>query len=126
MSKLKIKRQNPSSMQLDSIHLINFMHLLDEQELEIHSLLIYKDDAIVAEAAKKPYALEIPHMSFSQAKGFITTAIGLLYDQNKIKLEDQVIDYFPEYKAQTSLNKMTIKDALMMCTGHERPMFGAD
>jgi|GEM_PF-4227599 len=122
----KLKRSKPSVKQLDAMQVIHFLNTLEQQQIDIHTLVIYKQDAIIVEAEKHPYKLSIPHMSFSLAKGFIATAIGLLYDEKRLSLQDAIIDYFPEYKSMTALNNMTIEDALMMCTGHEKPMFGAD
>ena len=51
---------------------------------------------------------------------------GIAYTKGLIKLEDKVLDYFPEYReaANEYLQKLTIRNLLTMRSGQERSIGG--
>ena len=57
---------------------------------------------------------------------FTNTAAGIAYTKGLIKLEDKVLDYFPEYREEANeyLQKLTIRNLLTMRSGQERSIGG--
>lgn len=55
--------------------------------------------------------------SYSVAKTMTSLIIGQLVAEGKIKESDTFVQYFPEFKAGTSFDKVTIKDLLDMNAG---------
>ena len=92
--------------------------------------MLVRHGHVVAEGWWKPYQADKPHMLFSLSKSFTSTAIGLLAQEGQIALEDRVIGFFPEYAPEDpspNLSAMTIRDLLIMGTGHaQEPAMPSD
>ena len=55
--------------------------------------------------------------SYSVAKTMTSLIIGQLIDQGKVHESDTFVSFYPEYKAGTSFDKVTVKDLLDMNSG---------
>ena len=65
------------------------------------TFLIIRNDSIVYEKYNKGYTSNSLVSSFSMAKPFVSTLIGIAIDEGKIKSEsDFIIDYLPEFKGK--------------------------
>lgn len=67
--------------------------------------------------------------SYSVAKVFTVTAIGMLYDKGLISLDERVVDIFPEYvneKTDPRFEKMTIDHLLRHACGFKGGMLDID
>ncbi len=81
------------------------------------SLLIIKDGAIVQEEYLNGANQASRHTSWSVAKSFISTLIGIARDEGLIKsLEDKVSVYLPELEG-TAYGAARVKDLLQMSSG---------
>ncbi|MGH2460497.1 MAG: serine hydrolase domain-containing protein, partial [Chloroflexota bacterium] len=63
-----------------------------------------------------------PHMLFSLRKSFTSTAIGLLFAEVRLSVDDRVLDYFPEEAPAdpgANLRAMCVRHLLTMTTGHD-------
>lgn len=72
--------------------------------------------------AVEPYKLTDKREIFSLSKSFTSTAIGMLFDEGKLTVEDRIIDIFPDKVPEAiseNLAEMRIKNVLSMNTGHE-------
>lgn len=123
------KYRNPEEVGISSAWIINFLNRLENQNLPLHSFILMKDDAIVAETYYSPYTSDTLHRMFSITKSFISVAIGLLEEEGKLKLDDPIIKYFPEKLPDTPLSpylyRMTIRDMLKMSTCHSSTTYKA-
>ncbi len=95
-----------------------YKFLIDRQFLS-HSFVVIKDHAVLSEGYFAPFKKSDFHRMYSTSKSFVATAIGLLVDEGKVRLDDQVIRFFPEYDNDdlpeyTRLT--TVKDLLTMET----------
>ena len=98
-----------------------------ERNIQLHSLLIVRHGKLVLETAKFPTAREDKHLVYSCSKTFTATAVGIAIDEKLIKLDDRIIDYFPEVSRaglDENAMKITIRNLLMMATGHGRDSVG--
>lgn len=106
----------PEDEGVSSEYIINFLNEMEKREAEIHGIMILKNNKVIFEAYNEPYRKEIPHIVHSFTKCFTNTAVGIAYTKGLIKLEDKVLDYFPEYRegANEYLQKLTIRNLLTM------------
>jgi CubicO group peptidase (beta-lactamase class C family) len=75
---------------------------------------------VVAEGWWNPYGPDLKHLMYSASKTFTATAIGLAIAENRLKLTDKVVSFFPASLPDTIsdyMKMMTVKDLLMMSTG---------
>jgi CubicO group peptidase (beta-lactamase class C family) len=116
-----LQRSQPEAQGISSRGIIDFLDAIQEQKLELHSLMLLRHGHVVAEGWWAPYKANLPHMLFSLSKSFTSTAIGLLAAEGQITLDDQVISFFPDETPQEvspNLAAMQIRHLLMMGTGH--------
>lgn len=88
----------------------------------LHSLMIVRHGAVIAEGWWTPYRPDVPHMLYSLSKSFTSTAAGFAVAEGRVSLDDLVITYFPDdvpASPSAGLRKMRIRHLLAMCTGHE-------
>ena len=64
---------------------------------------------------------------FSITKSFVSMAIGCLAEESKLKLDDKIVDYFPEKQPESGTYKytamLTIRDMLKMKTCHTKTTY---
>ena len=90
-------------------------------EVEPHSLMVLRHGSIVAAGWWWPYSAERPQLLYSLSKIFTATASGLAVGDGRLRLEDLVIDYFPELRPKLSGSRaehMLVRHLASMCTGH--------
>lgn len=129
MNGLTFTYKNPEETGIDSSWIMNFLNRLENCHLPMHSFILMKDDAIVAETYYAPYKADTLHRMFSVTKSFVSIAIGLLAEEGKITLDDAIISHFPEKLSGTEkspyLAKMTIRDMLTMSSCHSKTTYKA-
>ena len=98
--------------------------LLDRLEgggfTEPHGLMLMRHGKVFAEGWWAPYAPGIRHGLQSHTKTYAATAVGIAYTEGLLRLDERVIDIFPEAApAQPSenLRKLTVRDVLCMSCG---------
>jgi CubicO group peptidase (beta-lactamase class C family) len=99
------------------------MHLLDKLEsgyTEPHGLMIMRGGKVCAEGWWTPYAPGIRHGLQSHTKTYAATAVGIAYTEGIVKLDERIIDIFPEYapaEPSENLKKLTVHHVLCMGCG---------
>ena len=110
------------SVGIDSQWLINFLNRIEKQDLCIHSAIIMRHNHICLEAYYEPYTRDTLHRMFSITKSFTGLAIGILIDDGRLRLDDHIVDFFPEKQPAEGPYEytamVTIKDMLEMRTCH--------
>jgi CubicO group peptidase (beta-lactamase class C family) len=82
-----------------------------------NGLLVIKDGTIVHEAYRNGLSENGRHISFSMAKSFLATMIGIaVADGDIASIDDKVIDYLPDWTGSAYAN-VTIRDLLEMRSG---------
>lgn len=96
-----------------------FIHLMNEKNLELHSVTILQNGKKVFSKGFFPFSPTEPHAVFSCSKSFISAAIGLLWDQGIIRLDAPIIEYFPQYQhlAHKPAAQTTVHELLTMAMG---------
>lgn len=88
---------------------------------DVHSLMVLRHGAVVAEAWWHPYRSDEPHTMFSVSKSFTATAVGLAISEGLLTTGDRVIDLLPDDAPDDPsdhLAAMTVRDLLTMTSGH--------
>ena len=114
-------RGAPEAQGISSADVLGFVEQAEQKLNVLHSFMLVRHGQVVAEGWWKPYAADEPHMMFSLSKSFTSTAVGLAVADGKLKVDDVVLDFFPdEAPAQPSANlkAMRVRDLLTMSTGH--------
>lgn len=86
-----------------------------------HSFLMMRGTKVFAEGYYRPFHEKWLHRMYSISKSFVSAAIGMLCDEEKISLDDRIAPYFPEQddgNVHPLIGEVTIRDLLMMATCH--------
>ena len=121
MKKSQLPRCTPESQGIASAAILGFVEEVEKNIHELHSFMLLRHGAVVAEGWWSPYASEHPHMLFSLSKSFTSTAVGLAIAEGRFSIHDPVISFFPEEtpaEVSENLAAMRVKQLLSMSSGH--------
>ncbi|NOV97119.1 serine hydrolase domain-containing protein [Isoptericola halotolerans] len=119
-SSLRLPRATPESQGVDPAALARLVETLDGIR-DVHSLMVLRHGAVVAEEWWHPYRPDEPHVMFSVSKSFTATALGLAVADGLLTTDDRVIDLLPDDAPDDPgehLAAMTVRDLLTMTSGH--------
>ncbi|MBR5743547.1 MAG: serine hydrolase, partial [Clostridia bacterium] len=90
-------RTPPEKAGADPSRIADFLLALSrEKEIGIESVMVAKDGYVVAEAAREYASFEIWKNVFSESKTLTSLAIGFLFDEGKLRLDEKITDIFSE------------------------------
>jgi CubicO group peptidase (beta-lactamase class C family) len=115
-------RSTPESQGVSSKSIIDFLNAIDTGKVEFHSFMFLRHGKVIAEGWWEPYAPGSKHIMYSASKTFTATGIGLAISENRLKLSDKVVSFFPASVPDTLseyMQEMTVRDLLTMSTGQE-------
>ncbi len=118
----RLQRTSPEAQGIASSAILKFVQVVEEQIHELHSFMLLRHGAVIAEGWWSPYAANRPHMMFSLSKSFTSTAIGLAVTENRLTVDDLVLSFFPDKApahVSENLAAMRVRDLLSMSVGHE-------
>ena len=121
-----LERATPSSVNVDSAKLKEMYRELGRHN--VHSVMITRHSKVIAEGWWEPYRPEDNHILYSVSKSFVGTAVGFAVSEGKLSIEDRilsVLDGILPSKPCVNMEKLTVRDVLMMSTGQkdERNIF---
>lgn len=96
-----------------------FMNTLHRHEINLHSVLMMQGEDLLYEHYWAPFDADTPHRMYSVTKSFVSIAIGCLWDEGKLSLDDPIIRYFPDKLPEhvpPLLAEQTIRHMLTMRT----------
>ena len=101
--------------------LLCFLKLLISEGTDPHALMMHRDGELMFKIGIPPYSCDDKRQLFSLSKSFTSTAIGIAYDKGLLRLDERMIDIFPDKLPDViseNLEKMTIHDVMTMATGN--------
>ena len=107
----------PEQAGISSENVLNFVQTLEKYRFMTHSIMMAKGNGIFAECHYAPFDASFEHRMYSVSKSFVAVAVGLAKTQGLIRLDDRIVDYFPEYKnghTDDLFEETTIRDMLTM------------
>lgn len=88
------------------------------QNTKTSVFLVIKNDTVVYQYLGGNYALNAKQPSFSMAKSFVGTLVGIAVDNGQLKTSDLVINYLPQLaKNDKRFGKLTVQHLLDMKAG---------
>jgi CubicO group peptidase (beta-lactamase class C family) len=127
MTYVPLPRALPQERGVDPRGIVEFLSAVSDAGIELHSFMLYRQGAVVAEAFWQPYSARRMHVQHSATKSWTATAVGLLVDDGRLQLDAKVVSFFPELcppQISANLAAMTVEDLLTMRTGHQRGISG--
>ncbi len=121
MTTASLPRSTPESHGIAPAAIARFVQAIEENGLELHSLMLVKDGEVVAEGWWHPYKRDLKHSLFSLSKSFTSSAIGMAVAEGLLSLDDRVVSFFPDdmpVEPGANLEAMQVRHLLMMGTGH--------
>lgn len=115
-------RSTPEAQGIQSSAVLSFLDAVERNIRDLHSIILLRRGAVVAEGYWEPYGATYPHMLFSLSKSFTSTAIGMLVADGRLNVEDHVLDYFRDEapsEPSDNLRAMRVRHLLTMTTGHD-------
>lgn len=105
--------------------LVDLFNKIDEEKMNIHSMVLLKDGSRVFRASAHEYDEDTRDEVFSISKSFLSVGIGILYDLKLITLEDYVLFFFSDDVKEylPGYEKLKIKHFLSMSAGQEKDIF---
>ncbi len=111
----------PEDQQMDSQLLTEMLDVVQEQHINLHSLLVIRHGYIVSETYFLNHPADEQHALFSVTKSFVSTLVGIAIDQGYIDtLDHPVFDFFPDKTFENIDERkkaMTLRDLMTMQTG---------
>jgi len=118
----------PEEQGIPSAALLDFIEEIERERIELHSLIVMRHRHIVAEGYWAPFNKDLPHRLFSAGKAVVAIAILFAIQEQRLSLEDRVIDLLPESipeQPSERLQRLTVYHLLTMTTGHAVDTFAA-
>jgi CubicO group peptidase (beta-lactamase class C family) len=118
----RLPRTAPEAVGLPPGAVLGLIEGAAEQKLELHSLMVLRHGKVAAEGWWEPYKPPYRHLLYSLSKSFTSSAVGFAVAEGLIRLDDDVLDFFPEHAPpdpSPNLMAMTIWHLLTMTTGQD-------
>ena len=113
----------PEEQGMDAALLQEMLEAIDEQDLNIDSVVVVHNGHIVTERYYAPYQQDTPHETYSVTKSVISALIGIAIQTGYINsVDDSVLDFFPErtFKNDDLMKRsITLEHLLTMSSGLE-------
>ncbi len=116
-----LPRSTPQAEKVDPKGIANYLDAVKQHNQELHSLMILRHGKVVYEQWFGENSSQQPHAMHSVSKTFTALAIGFCVAENRFKVTDKVISFFPDkLPAQVSpyLAELEIRHLLTMSVGH--------
>ena len=119
----KLPRSTPESEGVSSAGIIEFLNAVDTAgSVELHSFMVLRHGKVIAEGWWEPFRPDKKHILYSASKTFTATGIGLAISENRLKLTDKVISFFPyslPEKLSDNIKELTVENLLTMSVGQD-------
>ncbi|WP_158235833.1 serine hydrolase domain-containing protein [Deinococcus sp. UR1] len=112
---------SPESQGLPSGAVLAWLDALAADGLELHGFTLLRSGRVLAGGHWFPYGPERVHHLYSLSKAFAAAGVGLLIHEGRLRLDDRVVDFFPDALPEVvggHLRAMRVEDLLTMRTGH--------
>src|SRR5688572_27075928 len=117
-----LPRSAPEAQGVSSASLSDLVAALDQKIDGMHSLMVVRHGKVIAEGWWSPYDAEHNHVLYSLSKSFTSTAVGFAVAEGRLRIDDEVLKFFPDdapTDSSNNLKAMRVRDLLTMSTGHQ-------
>src|SRR5882757_8668826 len=92
-----LPHSSPEAQGVASSEILAFLDAVEKSSHEFHSFMMLRHGQVIAEGWWAPYRPKANHMLYSLSKSFTSTAVGFAVTEGKLKVDDRVIQFFPEF-----------------------------
>lgn len=120
------KTVTPESVGISSQKVLDVVKIFDNIKLHNHSILMAKGNDIIYESYYKPFSESFLHRMYSVSKTFVAVAVGMAITEGLMKLDDVIVDYFPDFRNENTdefHDMCTVYDMLRMKSNIGAPIF---
>jgi CubicO group peptidase (beta-lactamase class C family) len=118
------RNSTPEGQGINSSKLAEALLTMREKNINIHSLMIIRNGAVVVDAYFYPYDGKTAHDVASVTKSVTTTLIAIAADQGKLQLDQPMVSYFPgrtianrdAFKERITVRQLTSMSSGLDCT----------
>ena len=110
----------PEEVGIRSQDILDYIDALERSQTEMHGLMIMRHGKLCAQGWWAPFGPNIRHGLQSHTKTYAATAVGIAYTEGLLRLDERVIDIFPEEaptEPSENLKLLTVRDVLCMGCG---------
>ncbi|QNO37877.1 beta-lactamase family protein [Protaetiibacter sp. SSC-01] len=122
MGTADLPHSTPSAEGIDATGISALLDALEgDPDIRLHGLILMRHGAVVAEGWWAPYGPDRVQLLYSLSKSFTSTAAGFARAEGLLELDRPVIEYFPEYDAEITderMRRMTVRHIASMASGH--------
>ena len=114
------RTSTPEEQGFDSLKLAEGLKAIRENNINIHSLMIIRNDAVILDAYFYPYDGETVHGLASVTKSVLTALVGIASDQGKLELDDRMVSFFPDREIANNgflKHRITVRHLTGMTSG---------
>jgi CubicO group peptidase (beta-lactamase class C family) len=123
----KLHTSTPEAQGIPSGAILAFLQAAEESIDALHSFMLLRHGAVVAQGWWTPYGPDLRHVLFSLSKSFTSTAVGLAVAEGRLTVDDTLLSIFPEFAPEEisdNLAGMKVRHLLSMSTGHAEDTTG--
>lgn len=89
------RTSSPEEQGMDSKKLLEMLNFIQEEQINIHSIVIVRNGYKVLDANFFPYRSDLKHNVYSCTKVVTSTLIGIASEEGQIKdIDQKVLDFF--------------------------------
>lgn len=118
----QLPRSTPDAEQFSPDALGKYLDAVKKSGEDLHSIMILRHGRVIAEKWLGKNSADKNHIMNSVSKTFTATAAGFAIADNRLKVTDKVVSFFPDDLPSTVspyLADLTVYDLLTMTVGHE-------
>lgn len=122
------EKATPEQVGIKSSLILDYIENLEKSETEMHGLMIMRHNKMIAEGWWAPFGPNLRHGLQSHTKTYAATAVGLCYTEGLLKLDERLIDIFPDESPEDpseNLKLLTVRDVLCMGCGMDTMPFNS-
>lgn len=114
------RTSTPEEQGFDSSKMAEGLQAIKNNDINIHSLTVIRNDKMILDAYFYPYDGSTYHEIASVTKSVMTTLIGIAADQGKLRLDDKMVSFFPDRTIANRgfwKNRITVRQLAGMTSG---------
>ena len=116
-----LPRSSPEEQGVSSRDMLMLIDQLNaEDDIGAQVFMALRHGCVIAEAQWSPYEAALPHEVYSLSKSITATAVGMLYDEGLLSLDEKLADLFPDKMPEDEAHpsqRLTVRHLLCMSTG---------
>jgi CubicO group peptidase (beta-lactamase class C family) len=106
---------------VDAARIVGFLDAVETAGMDLHSLMILRHGAVLAEGWWAPYRRSDIQLLYSLSKTFLAMAVGIATGEGRFSTEDLVADLLPDLVPEPlpdHLRQLRVRHLLSMASGH--------